>query len=256
MAKVRLAGTFPISNGNRNDAGAESCCYIPGSSGFGSAYFGISASVRLAVTDENEVYIALNGGSAGHDARKLTKGAHPWDMYWGYDYSAFTISSVSGLPNKQYLGAMTADPDPGRGANANFDFPTTAAVAVGDDASALSGWRHVGNVSQLERDGNDAIYLYVAFPVANTVGEVNFDTLDSYRVRIDDPTITPDIFEYYPWGRLIGDEWLSHNRSGGSLKRYDSDWKDVKNTYGSEANSKGFRYNGSSWAISPVTGRE
>ncbi len=256
MAKVRLAGTFPISNGSFSSASAESCCYIPGSSGFSSAYFGINASVRLAVTDENNVYIAINGGNAGHTGHALTKGSNPWTMYWGYSLHTFTISSVSQLPNAQQLGNMTVDPDPGSSANANYDFPATPAVSVGDDASVLNGWRYVGKVQDLESDNKTYLYLYVAFPVKNTTGEVNFDELTAYRITINDPSIVPEIFDYYPWGRYINNEWMAHNRVGGSLKRYNSGWKDVKNVYGSSADSKGFRYNGSSWAVSPVTGRE
>lgn len=62
--------------------------------------------------------------------------------------------------------------------------------------------------------------------------------------------------DYYPWARHTGNNstWYSHNRSGGSLKRYNSGWKDVKNQTGG-ASGKGKRYNGSSWAVSPITGR-
>lgn len=257
MAKVRLVGTFPIRSGSFGDASVESCCYIPGSSGFDSANFGINASVLLAVTDQNEVYIALNGGNAGHTGNALTKGPYPWVMYWGHSIHSFTITSVSGLPNSQQLGNMSASPDPGSGANANFDFPATTAPSKGDDASVLSGWHHVGNVADLESDSQTYFYLYVAFPVRNTMGEENFDAITAYRVAINDPSIVPEIFDYYPWGRYIDGTWKSHNRSGGSLKRHNgSSWKDVKNTYGSSANSRGFRHNGSTWAVSPVTGEE
>ena len=64
-----------------------------------------------------------------------------------------------------------------------------------------------------------------------------------------------DFLEYYPWARYVGGEWRSHNRPGGSLKRYNGGWKDVKNSQGPGA-SKGFRHNGSTWAKSPKTGRE
>ena len=255
MATVRLANQFHISNGSWGDASDESCCYLPGSSGFDSAYFGISAYVRIAVTDENKVYMKLNGGSCGHDGRELTKGSNDWDVYCGYSAHSFTIISVSGLPNGHFLGTMWADPDPGSGANAGFDFPTSAEVRVGDNASALSSWYYVGNINDLESDRRTYFNLYVAFPVRNTTGEVNFDELDAYKITVTG-SFVPEIFEYYPWARLISNEWWSHNRTGGSLKRYNSGWKDIKNVYGSASSSKGFRYNGSSWAVSPKTGRE
>lgn len=64
-----------------------------------------------------------------------------------------------------------------------------------------------------------------------------------------------EFLDYYPWARIVGGEWRSHNRQGGSLKRYNNGWKDIKNSVGSGA-SKGFRHNGSTWAKSPKTGRE
>lgn len=256
MAKIRLAGTFPVNSGDWNSMSAPSCCYIPGSSGFNPAYFGITASVRLAVTDENDVYIALNGGSCGGGGSGLYKNT-PWYVHFGFDKHAFTVDSYDDLPNRQSriceLGAGV------NGADVWVDatIPNVSAVNVGDDASALgSGWYYAGKVEDLERDGNSAIYLYVAYPVENTGGTVNTLDISSYQIRIDDSSVVPSIFEYYPWGRIISNEWRSHNRQGGSLKRYNSGWQDVKNTYGSTANSKGFRYNGSSWDISPVTGRE
>lgn len=66
------------------------------------------------------------------------------------------------------------------------------------------------------------------------------------------------IFDYYPWGRHTGNNptWYSHNRDGGSLKRYNSGWKDVKNEEGNADDSKGFRYSGTSFKVSPITGEE
>lgn len=62
--------------------------------------------------------------------------------------------------------------------------------------------------------------------------------------------------DYYPWARHTGNNstWWSHNRANGSLKRYNSGWKDVKNQTGGTS-GKGKRHNGTSWIVSPITGR-
>lgn len=258
MATVRLAGTFPINSGSFTDYDTDSCCYIPGSSGYTSVFFGVSLSLRIAVTTENEVYVALNGGRAAGDKPGLTKGSQSWVMNWGYSKHTFSLSNVGGLPNRTQLGNMTVTPDPCSDgtATAYYNFPSTSAVTVGADASALSSWRHVGNVSDLERNG-DYFYFYVAFPVQNTNGEVDFDVLNAYRVVVSDPSVVPAIWEYYPWARMVSSEWWSHNRNGGSLTRYEgSGWADVKNIQNSPSQSDGFRYSGSSWNESPITGRE
>lgn len=267
MAKIRLAGTFRVATGNMDSGhlGDASCCYVPGSPGFQPAYFGIDASIHIAVTDENNVYLALNGGTAAGGSSNLFK-ANDWYVYFGFSIHAFSVSTHADLPNRQYvceIGKGVYRPaSAGVGAyvstnDGNESMPAVAAPTVGADASTLgSGWTYVGKVEDLERDANNAFYLYVAYPIDNTGGDTNTREIFSYQIRVDDPSIVPEIFEYYPWGRIISGEFWSHNRTGGSLKRYNSGWQDVKNTYNNASNSKGFRHNGSDWAISPITGRE
>ena len=266
MAKIRLAGAFPINQGNTQSGhlGDASCCYIPGSPNFNAAYFGINASIRVAVTDENKVYLALNGGEAAGGSSNLFK-ANDWYVYFGFSIHAFSVTTYEDLPNRQYvcqIGKGVYRPQSqGVGAYVSTNdggeyIPSKPAPTVGADASTISDWSYVGRVEDLERDANNAFFLYVAYPVNNSGGDDDTRTIYSYQIRVDDPSIGPEIFEYYPWGRIISGEFWSHNRTGGSLKRYNSDWQDVKNTYNNASNSKGFRYNGSDWAISPVTGRE
>lgn len=258
MSTIRLVNSIHVSSGSYSDSGVDSCCYIPGSSGYLSAYFGVDMNVAVAVTDDSMLYVSINGGSVGHTGNELTKATPPWVVWWGCSHSSFTIEKVSQLPEGGWeLGNMTVDPDPGSACNANYNFASASpSVNVGDDASKLTGtWHRFCSVDELETDHKTWFNFYVAFPVANTLSEVNFDPMTSAKITVTGSWV-PQIFEYYPWGRLISNEWWSHNRNGGSLTRYNSGWQDVKNVQGNAGDSKGFRYDGSQWNVSPKTGRE
>lgn len=258
---VTLVESASIDSGNWYDVDAPSCCYIPGASGFGAAYFGCSAKVRVACTDGGDVYIAINGGSCGHSNHQLAKGKSPWTLYWGIAAKTFSISSVGELPNGGWeLGNMTVNPDPsGDGgykveSNANFDFPSASGLSVGD-TWIPSDFHYVGNVKNLESDQSTYFNIYVAFPVKNKGGEYNFDMLSASKISITGSWI-PKIFSYFPWGRWIDGQVWSHNRSGGRLSRYNGGWNDVKNWKDGSSDSRGFRFDGNKWAISPRTGKE
>ncbi len=258
MATIRLVANIHVGSGDYSNADEPSCCYIPGSTGFASAYFGVDMYVGVAVTDEGELYVSVNGGSVGHTGRQLTKATPPWTVYWGCSRSAFTIESVGELPQGGWMmGDMSVSPDPGSNCNANYDFsPASPSVEAGYDSSMLSGsWHHFANVKDLETDHKTYFMFHVAFPVKNTLGEENFKEMSSVPIRVDDDWV-PQIFEYFPWGRLIDGEWWSHNRNGGKLSRYNSKWADVKNIQGDSSKSKGFRHDGTQWNMSPKTGKE
>ena len=265
MATVTLVESATIDSGDWGNVDTPSCCYIPGAAHFGSAYFGCNAKIRVACTDEGDVYIALNGGSCGHNKRQLAKGSSPWTENWGVSAKSFTISSVDDLPNGKWeLGNMTVDPDPsGNGgyaveSNAIFNFPSAPSLSVGDTYIPTSGkydFGYVGNVKNLEGDHSTYFYIYVAFPVKNKSGEFNFATVNATRILISGSWV-PKIFSYYPWGRWIDGQVWSHNRSGGRLSRYNGGWNDVKNWESDPSSSQGFRFDGNDWAVSPRTGRE
>lgn len=87
----------------------------------------------------------------------------------------------------------------------------------------------------------------------------NQDAPDSSKSIDAFPVTIPGLLEYldyYPWARFDGSDWVSHNASGHSLKRYNgSAWVDVKNSYASDASrSKGFRHDGNGFAKSPKHG--
>lgn len=253
--KIRLVEPVHIQTGDKYNTQSESCCCIPGSPGYTSVYFGVDMYVDVAVTDERQVWMSLGGGDAAHLNNRLTKGSGAWQVYWGISSRMFTITSVEQLPaGGHYIADMWAEPDPGSSANAGINFPDATDVHVGD-TSFPDGWYLLGNIDDLETDHKTYFNFYIAFPVKNTNGQTDFKEIPAFQIHVDDPWV-PVIFEYFPWGRKIDGEWWSHNRDGGRLSRYNSGWQDVKNIEGNTGESKGFRFNGSDWAVSPRTGRE
>lgn len=128
---------------------------------------------------------------------------------------------------------------------------------VDGDVSAYmtaKGYVPLGNLAESDWVGSGEGAIYVG-----GLALFNESTSSGTQFEISAARIViPDLYQlldYYPWARMAGGEWMSHNRQGGSLRRYNGGWKDVKNSYGSGA-SKAFRHNGSTWAKSPKTGRE
>lgn len=262
MSTIRLVESVNVISGNDMDGEAPSCSYIPGSPGYGWIFFGVNLYLRVAVTDDAKLYVALNGGVIDHNNGDVSQLVHTgrWEVFWGHSNHSFSITEISQLPSGGWsIGDMNTWPASEGSAyvNASITMPTAPAVSVGDDSSKLTGgWHFFSNISDLETDGHSWFNFYVSFPVYNHAGQVSFETSEASKVRIDGSWV-PKVFEYYPWGRQINNEWWSHNRSGGSLTRYSgSAWADIKNREDSANDSKGFRYNGSSWEISPKTGRE
>lgn len=63
--------------------------------------------------------------------------------------------------------------------------------------------------------------------------------------------------DYYPWGRYLSGVWKSHNRTGGSLKRYSGGkWVDVKNATIAGRTDHGFTRHSNAWVKSPITGTQ
>lgn len=255
MSTVTMVNPVHIQNGDSYDTTASSACCIPGSSGYSSVYFGVDMYVDVAVTDDKQVWIALAGGTASHLNNRLTKGSGAWQGYWGIANYSFSYEGVDELPNGgTYIADMEVDPDPGTACNATLYFTDAEDVHVGD-TSFPSGWFNIGTVDSLETDHRTYFNFYISFPVKNTNGQVNFNTMYSTQIHVDGDWV-PKIFDYYPWAKItaINDwTWRSLNRSKGSLTRYNSGWQDVKN---GGSTDHGFRYDGSAWAVSPKTGQE
>lgn len=253
MSTVTMVNPVHIQNGDSYDTTASSACCIPGSSGYSSVYFGVDMYVDVAVTDDKQVWIALAGGTASHLNNRLTKGSGAWQGYWGIANYAFSYEGVDELPNGgTYIADMEVDPDPGTACNATLYFTDAEDVHVGD-TSFPSGWFNIGTVDSLETDHKTYFNFYISFPVKNTNGQVNFNTMYSTQIHVDGDWV-PKIFDYYPWAKhVMVDNWYSLNRKEGSLTRYNSGWQDVKN---GGSTDHGFRYNGSAWAVSPKTGTE
>ena len=190
---------------------------------------------------------------------------------WGFSGNAFFTDfgiRATGQPGDAfsiYAPSWTnGNSDPG--ISSIVDFPSSSSEVYQGrefDGSASAfmnarGYSLIGNLATDASWGNDETgyygYVYVGGCCLFNDSPPGIDT--DYNapkaIRIYGLQAALD---YYPWGRHIGGEWRSHNRSGGSLKRYNGGWKDVKNSHGSGA-SKGFRHNGSTWAKSPKTGRE
>ena len=157
----------------------------------------------------------------------------------------------------QTLGSYTSD----HGYRAAVPFGSAVGVPVGleidGDARAYMiqrGYVPLGNLAQSDWVGSGEGAIYVGGLALFNESTSSGTQFEISAARIVIPELY-QLLDYYPWARYVGGEWRSLNRSGGSLKRYNGGWKDIKNSYGS-GTSKGFRHNGSTWVKSPKTGRE
>lgn len=252
---MRLIEDFSFSDGDMSDPGTVSSCYVAGSSGYGYAFFGISTNLKIAVSDDNNIFVSVNGGYASQDG--LTKG-NAWPTYWATGKQEFSFTTAEEVIKFKSTLQMTDDVLPVVTSKyvgtCHFDIPSADLSNIG---SSSNGWMHIGNISDSDLDTDHKTYFafWIAFPILNVGGEVNLGWGQSRYIVINGDWV-PKMFSYFPWARRIDSDWWSHNRNGGRLSRHDgSGWLDIKNTRGSD-DSKGWRHDNDKWVISPITGRE
>ena len=253
---IRLLEDFSFTDGNMHDSDSESSCYVAGSFGYNYAFFGISTNLKIAVSDDNNIFASLDGGNASQD--ELTKG-NAWPAYWATAKKEFAFAKAQDVLDFASTQKITDDVLPVVSSTyvgtCHFDIPFADLSNIG---SSSNGWMHIGNISDSDLDTDHKTYFafWIAFPILNVGGEVNLGWGKSRRVVINGDWV-PKLFSYFPWARRINSDWWSHNRNGGRLSRHNgSGWQGVKNTQNSENDSKGRRHNNDGWVISPITGRE
>lgn len=132
-----------------------------------------------------------------------------------------------------------------------------------------TGWQRIASsINDLQHNAaNTEIYLYAGGLIDYSNTPTTSISIPAAKITLqstgtggnDDPTI-PTLFEYYPWQRMINNEWYSLNREGGTsnsagLFRLVGSYNKCTNIQGgATANQHGFTYN-NGWQVSPKSGK-
>lgn len=240
---------------------------VPGTNGHSSAQFITDISVYICVMDDGTTYLAPNGGTVSRNLNDLThiSGWTSWPLtLYGCDkpFSAYATAggvSLSDPSAKTFYTGELALTGANGSSNANCTVTSVSPPAKGS-SYIPEGFVQVNPVSQWQRSENgDTIYYYALGYVYNG-GSVTTEAIAmnsvQFSITVQD---VPELFEYYPWQRMIDREWYSLNRNGGKattaglFRKINGAWTPMTNIQGG-SNSHGFVYN-NGWQISPKSGK-
>lgn len=248
---------------------AVTCFGLPGSNGVMASMSSCHFEVKVAVYDNEKVYIGING-----QVSDPVIAADDYDVVMVISPTAFTYGP-GGVPSagKIYKKA-TVDASNGSAGNAPtwangmtaydasfkpytgadygwFKWDMGAADAPeGSEPTEDIGYKFIGTLSQFGADSegkNGAVYICGTgiYPMNNPVYPMSFKvTVPGF--------ITPAVIsDYYPFAIRKSNAWASANRSGGSTTiRKSSSWRDVKN-YENGSSVQGYYRSGGKWARAP-----
>lgn len=267
VAQVNQAGADESGNPN-----AETCFGLPGSGGVRGSMSSCHFEVKVAVYDDETVYVGING-----QVSDPVIAASDYDVAMAISPTSFTWSN--GYPSAGATMYKTAVVDASDGTAANA--PTWASGTTAYDASlepfpgAEYGWfkwdmgaanaldgskpteamgyKYIGKLSQFGADSsgkNGAVYI------GGTGTYAMNDPVYPTPFKVTVPGfVTPAVTvqKYYPFAIRKSRSWASANRTGGSTTiRKSSSWRDVKNDQDESAtDNKGFYRSGGKWVKAP-----
>ncbi len=244
VAQVNQAGADESKNPS-----ADTCFGLPGSGGVRASMSSCHFEVKVAVYDDETVYIGING-----QVSDPVIAARDYDVIMAISPTSFTWSD--GMPSAVATTYKTAVVDASNGSASNaptwasgktayeaslsplqdadygwFKWDMGAANALdGSKPTEAMGYKYIGNLSQFGADSsgkNGVVYIggtgtySVSNPVYPTPVKV---TIPGFVT----PAVT--VSEYYPFAIRKSGTMVSANRTGGSTKIRKNSWRDVKNT--------------------------
>lgn len=262
---IRGVSTTHIVSGKLGDKDVKSISGVPGTS-MSAAYIYVNLYVKLAVTDSDELYIALSNGkiTQQHMINQTGDlGTNPWRVFLCARPSAFSVTIPSGATSlfqypRQYswkdllwyAGQESSD-FTGITSFSTVADPTSESDAVSKGYTKLPF--KITDIDITEESGTQTWTgtIYLNFPVVYekaSPGISDAITLASTQVSVDVTTLLP----YYPWAIRKSGSWKSCNRDGGSLQIRKGSWQDVLNYQSDTGDSDAHYRDGSTWKRSPL----
>lgn len=251
------------------DQDVVTCFGLPGSGGAMASMSSCHFEVKVAVYDNEKVYIGINGQVSdpviAADDYDVTMVISPKAFTYGpggepsagtvYKKARVDASNGSAANAPTWASGMTAyDASfyPLSGADYGwFKWDMGAADALEySEPTEDMGYKYIGPLSQFGADSegkNGAVYICGTgtYPMNNPVYPTSFKvTVPGF--------ITPAVIsDYYPFAIRKFNAWASANRSGGSTTiRKSSSWRDVKN-YENDSSVQGYYRSGGKWVRAP-----
>lgn len=234
-------------NGGSLPAGAAPpCAALPGS-GLPSAYLQSNFYIETYVDDDKYIWV------------RATTGWIRQSNIYGTEFPMFIVVRPTDFvlnPNDT-TGWVRSETVHRASSPGDFTWNISALPGVPletDIDPNAYGLHRMCHLSQIQYDESTLKgYMYVA--ASAVFGDItSYKYPNPKRVEI---TGFVEIINYFPWAKYSGTEWLSCNRSGGALQRYEGNtWVDKKNNFASDPLDKIQYYDGTTWIKAPKIGKE
>lgn len=260
---IRGVSTTHIVSGELGNKDARSIAGVPGAS-MAAAYVYVNLYIKLAVTDDDSLYIAPSNGRITQ--RNMSNvhgfGTNEWRVFLCARSRPFSITFPTGATSLfQYPRQYSWEDDRWFEGYSTSDFTgLTTYPTVADPTSESDAVRKgytklpfkIKDIDVTEDSGTQTWTgtIYLNFPVTyeKTSGVTDSMTLSSTPVSVDVTTL----LAYYPWAIRKSGSWKSCNRDGGHLRIRKGSWRDVLNYQSSTGDNDAHYRDGSAWKRSPL----
>lgn len=249
---------------------AVTCFGLPGSSGLKPSMSSCHFEVKVAVYEDESVYVGINGQisdpvvAADDYTVMLAISPKPFSLDGGkatgdgvVTYKEATIDATDGSAGNapSWASGQTAydaSRNPYPGATYGWlKWDMGAANALdGSYPTGAMGYKKIGSLRNFgaDSDGKNGV-MYIGG--TGTYTGTNYVYPSPVKVTIPG-FITPAVIsDYYPFAIRKSNAWASANRSGGSTAIWkSSSWRDVKN-YENGSSVQGYYWSGGKWARAP-----
>lgn len=266
--KIIARSRTHVTSGVRGNKRAASISGVPGTN-LSAAYAYVDLWVKLALAENQDLYVAVESGDIVQDGMVNAGGFDPWDVFLLAKQKKFTVTIPVGTTQLWPLVANDADLIDRKNwwhGETNSNFTGSAHWDAKNDLNDTSnagayGYKklnfHIADLD-IHYDSDKKITtgtIYMNFPILyrDSSAVTSPITLDSTAVSVD----VTELVSYFPWSVRINNKWMSCNRQGGSFKvRRSNTWGDAKNSQSDSGTQHGFYRDSNTWKRLPKFGGE
>ena len=232
--------TGHFSTGAYGNDDARSCLGFAGQGTGGAKYIWFDADWRGVVDDDFNIILTFSNIKIGQ--------THTFNS--PYQFYLAVVPGQQTMPNSVPGNAKASK---GYSINLSNGYPEGTTYVDWQQNIGTFGPFNIGKTNQFSYDNQGRIIVYLGGCTTYSVDDPVYPV--SMPIYLGDNFI--EITDYYPWGRMINNEWKSHNRPSGSLKRMvNKQYVDIKNASVAGRDDHGFVKKNGIWVKSPITGSQ